>query len=823
MSKKILAVALAAAMILGLASVASAAFIDTDGHAREAAIQRLYGLGLIDGFGDGTFRPEESITRAQIAKMIVYALGLKDAADMLSGVPVGFSDVAANHWASGYINIASSQGIVQGYPDGTFKPEQNVTYAEILTMILRALGYGPVLSHLPWPAGYITKAAELKINKGINFLSNTFATRGDVCGLLANALTVPKLIQVGYGDTAQYVVSGTSGTDAVFLLTDMGATYEDGYLVSAPDLFANNGTTVQLDGQAAKSLADGYTVSGLLGHKVRMWVNDEGKVFFVEDITPENNIQEADYVDSNTVELDDGTEVDVPNNGLFRNYARVSGAPNLTSSDKITVILDETGAVKFAVVNTYTWGVVDSVNMSYDRINFSDTNGSSSITLKDYDIIWEGAASSLDELTKKDVVEYIRSTSDKKAVLIVTRNAVVGNFDKLSGSTVTVDGTNYSAITGAVGVDINKLGGDVEILLNKDGKVVKMASVSAPAAVGTLGVVVAEGLGSDGFDTVYKLKIWHLDGTESVLDLTSKITFNGTSSTDASDVVDPLEDALVPGDVITYKTNSSGKINNIKVEVGFEPTDTLNIDDDRSVVTVSDTSYKVTADTVVINLIKVKKDGGEEGGEDGGAFDEAEALTVEQLLELSSIKGQVVPDGAFAEIVVVVDAPSAVSDTIYGMVYGSYQAKIGSSPQTVLRILVNGTTPVDYPAGSASYPKKAVVAFKVADGEISTIGLLKNEDDITYIAGDVESDTYDWRVTDIDLVNNVLTLKQIDAEGTVKPSSTKHLWLSDDTLYFDATASNPQWISGNDVAKDSIVDVYVDNKGVVVVLVVVGD
>lgn len=815
MSKKILAVALAAAMILGLASVASAAFIDTDGHAREAAIQRLYGLGLIDGFGDGTFRPEESITRAQIAKMIVYALGLKDAADMLSGVPVGFSDVAANHWASGYINIASSQGIVQGYPDGTFKPEQNVTYAEILTMILRALGYGPVLSHLPWPAGYITKAAELKINKGINFLSNTFATRGDVCGLLANALTVPKLIQVGYGDTAQYVVSGTSGTTAVFLLTDMGATYEDGYLVSAPDLFANNGTTVQLDGQAAKSLADGYTVSGLLGHKVRMWVNDEGKVFFVEDITPENNIQEADYVDSDTVELDDGTEVDVPNNGLFRNYARVSGAPNLTSSDKITVILDETGAVKFAVVNTYTWGVVDSVNMSYDRINFSDTNGSSSITLKDYDIIWEGAASSLDELTKKDVVEYIRSTSDKKAVLIVTRNAVVGNFDKLSGSTVTVDGTNYSAITGAVGVDSNKLGGDVEILLNKDGKVVKMASVSAPAAVGTLGVVVAEGSGSDGFDDVYKLKIWHLDGTESVLDLTSKITFNGTKDTDASAVVNPSPTAvaLVPGDVITYKTNSSGKINNITVEVGFEPTDTLSIDDDRSVVTVSSTSYKVTADTVVINLIK-----------DGSAFDEAEALTVEQLLELSSIKGQVVADGAFAEIVVVVDAPSAVSDTIYGMVYGSYQAKIGSSVQNVLRILVNGTTPVDYPAGSASYSKKAVVAFKVADGEISTIGLLKDESGITYTAGDVASDTYDWRVTDIDLVNNVLTLKQIDAEGTVKPSSTtKYLWLSDDTLYFDATASNPQWISGNDVAKDSIVDVYVDNNGVVVVLVVVGD
>ena len=178
---------------------------------------------------------------------------------------------------------------------------------------------------------------------------------------------------------------------------------------------------------------------------------------------------------------------------LFRNYARVSGAPNLTSSDKITVILDETGAVKFAVVNTYTWGVVDSVNMSYDRINFSDTNGSSSITLKDYDIIWEGAASSLDELTKKDVVEYIRSTSDKKAVLIVTRNPV-RRVHLLAGTTATVDGTAYTAITDAVGVDIGSFGGNVGSRSTIAGKIVKMTALTTCPS-GTTAIVLAEGMG----------------------------------------------------------------------------------------------------------------------------------------------------------------------------------------------------------------------------------------------------------------------------------------------------------------------------------------
>ena len=170
--------------------------------------------------------------------MIVYAMGLKDAADMLTGVPVGFADVESNHWATGYISIAATQGIVKGYPDGTFLPQNNVTYAEILTMILRALGYGPALDNLTWPNAYIAKAAELKINKGISFTSNSFATRGDVAGLLANALTTPKLVQVSYGDSVRYVVSGTDNTDRVTLLNDMGAVSMEGWLVVSPDLFS---------------------------------------------------------------------------------------------------------------------------------------------------------------------------------------------------------------------------------------------------------------------------------------------------------------------------------------------------------------------------------------------------------------------------------------------------------------------------------------------------------------------------------------------------------------------------------------------------------
>ena len=71
------------------------------------------------------------------------------------------ADVPANSWASGYINVAVTMGIINGYPDGTFKPENPVTYAEALKMILAAIGYVPEgFTPLYWPVTWVIKAHE---------------------------------------------------------------------------------------------------------------------------------------------------------------------------------------------------------------------------------------------------------------------------------------------------------------------------------------------------------------------------------------------------------------------------------------------------------------------------------------------------------------------------------------------------------------------------------------------------------------------------------------------------------------------------------------
>lgn len=100
-------------------------------------IDFLFSQGIISGYPDGTFQPGNSITRAQFAKMIVNANGISE---YYPPVPT-FSDVPLGHWAYGYIEAAVQADIISGYPDGTFRPSDEVTRAQISAMIARSRGW----------------------------------------------------------------------------------------------------------------------------------------------------------------------------------------------------------------------------------------------------------------------------------------------------------------------------------------------------------------------------------------------------------------------------------------------------------------------------------------------------------------------------------------------------------------------------------------------------------------------------------------------------------------------------------------------------------
>jgi len=131
-------------------------------------IELLATSGLITGYPDGTFKPERTLTRAELATLLVKAKNIP-VLDELSGK---FSDVQGDHWAAKYIEAACKAGLVKGYPDGTFKPDAKINKAEGVTVFARLEGLDDAAGELKdnaddsrftdlgnsWAAGYVIAA-----------------------------------------------------------------------------------------------------------------------------------------------------------------------------------------------------------------------------------------------------------------------------------------------------------------------------------------------------------------------------------------------------------------------------------------------------------------------------------------------------------------------------------------------------------------------------------------------------------------------------------------------------------------------------------------
>jgi parallel beta-helix repeat protein len=112
-------------------------FSDLGSHWGTAFVQGLVSRGLIRGFPDGTFKPEASITRAEYAAIIAKTFDLPRQAGTGTGA---FADVPADFWASGAISQAAGMGFISGFPDKTFRPQQNLTRVEALVSLVNGLG-----------------------------------------------------------------------------------------------------------------------------------------------------------------------------------------------------------------------------------------------------------------------------------------------------------------------------------------------------------------------------------------------------------------------------------------------------------------------------------------------------------------------------------------------------------------------------------------------------------------------------------------------------------------------------------------------------------
>lgn len=115
---------------VGSASAAPA-FSDIHGHWAEPQITSWMEQGLIKGYGDGSFRPNHTITRAEFVALVNRSFGLRQAGD------VPFHDINETHWAYSDVAIAVQSGYISGYQDGTFGAERKISRQEVAVIAVK--------------------------------------------------------------------------------------------------------------------------------------------------------------------------------------------------------------------------------------------------------------------------------------------------------------------------------------------------------------------------------------------------------------------------------------------------------------------------------------------------------------------------------------------------------------------------------------------------------------------------------------------------------------------------------------------------------------
>ena len=162
-----------------ISSVIAFSFLIGAAHADyDKATETLMEQGILQGDENGSLNLESYVTRAEFAKMAIetFNIGIKD------NYRTNFSDLSKNHWAYKYIMTAAENGIINGFEDGTVRPDDNITYEQAIKMAVHFIYY----DEMTYPEEYIEFAIENQLLDSVNSNISEYMTRLDTVNLIYN-------------------------------------------------------------------------------------------------------------------------------------------------------------------------------------------------------------------------------------------------------------------------------------------------------------------------------------------------------------------------------------------------------------------------------------------------------------------------------------------------------------------------------------------------------------------------------------------------------------------------------------------------------------
>ncbi|MBQ2942683.1 MAG: S-layer homology domain-containing protein [Clostridia bacterium] len=642
MRNKLLALILALTMAIGLVAMTpatvAAAGVETIGKdvVLEAA-ELLMTLNIVQGYEDGSLGLEKNITRAEFASMLARMLqgtdelnlnagaiintklsetpeniaAVKAAQAGESGVNVGsknyhtdidstdladpsFSDISELHWAYNDVEYLRGQGIVTGYSDGTFKPDNNILYEEAVKFVVSALGYDfMAVTYGGYPEGYIKTASQLKILKNVEGQNGVAVTRQQIMVLLFNSLTADYLVldkvdgEYNVYETNKNILNYVFGLDIIekcYVVATEESGIDSVYDATEPGT-VEIGEESDLGGTVFKVYND--KCKDYLGYRVKAYVKyDEydpkkGELFcmFPYDKTKtitfkSEDVAKADVndnlleitIDEDEVEFELAEEPDVIYNGVA--YARnlTDSTFDLESGDITLVSTTGTKVYDLIYINEYIPMYVETVKSSSKTIVGTSYYGGA--VHEEYSVM-------LDEEKELDDNKEIKVTiikadgtegqfSDIKAGTVVyirmwANHYIVNLGGTLVNGTVARKGSGYVVIGDKKYEEIEdseilaeyKKGSNLKLGINKDGYVFYAEAKTGLASLNYgLLMDVAIDDESQAFGETALVKLMDASGKKVTYPLAENMKFTDMGTT-------------------TYRFNDEGKATSITADELF--------------------------------------------------------------------------------------------------------------------------------------------------------------------------------------------------------------------------------------------------------------
>lgn len=359
--KSILAAGTAVALLLGLL-VLPAGARSTTVPAQQEVTQVINALGIMVGDDQGNMQLDRTVTRAEFITMAVKASPNGDQVGESSTSP--YPDVPYTHWAAGFVEAGVAAGLITGYSDGTFRPSNQITLAEGVTIVLQLLGYGSEDFSGAYPTPQMALYHSLKLDRGLNAQSSsTVLSRHDAMYLFYNLLSTNDKSGTPYINSLGYSLNAAGEVDLVALINGV----MDGPMIASGDWQSNipfslSGATVTRDGSpsSASQIQENDVIYWCQSMRT-LWVYSDKVVGTIQDITPNTAAPTAVTIGGHSYELDSASAV----------YA-LSDLGSYDIGDTVSLLLGRQGKVAAVTAPIETTSERCGVVTKVTRESYSD-------------------------------------------------------------------------------------------------------------------------------------------------------------------------------------------------------------------------------------------------------------------------------------------------------------------------------------------------------------------------------------------------------------------------------------------------------------------